>query len=131
MAKIERRRFMADATVAAAGAGLFVSGVAAQDASKAKSKRKMTINLVCGAIGVSAKSQAEVNALAQKHGFESVEARPHDLAAMSDGQLAELQGKMKEQGIVFGASSLPVDFRKSETVFNEGVAKLPRLAKGL
>jgi sugar phosphate isomerase/epimerase len=131
MTKIDRRKFMTDAAVAASGAGLLASGVSAQDKSGAKSGRKMTINLVCGAIGVSAKSQAEVNALAHKHGFESVEARPKDLAAMSDDQLATLQGEMKEQGIVFGASSLPVDFRRSEAVFKEGVAKLPELAKGL
>ena len=131
MTEINRRKFMADAAVAAAGTGLLVNGVVAQDRAAAKSKRKMTINLVCGAIGVSAKSQMEANALAHKHGFESVEARPQDLAAMSDDELAELRAEMKEQGIVFGASSLPVDFRKGEAVFKEGVARLPKLAKGL
>jgi len=131
MTAINRRKFLADAALAATGTGLLANAVSAQDAGTAKAARKMTINLVCGAIGVSAKSQVEVNALAHKHGFESVEARPNDLVGMSDDQLAALRGEMKEQGIVFGASSLPVDFRKSEAVFRDGVAKLPRLANGL
>lgn len=91
----------------------------------------MTINLVCGAIGVKAKTQREANALAHKHGFESVEARPKDLAALSDAELADLKAEMAEQKIVFGASSLPVDFRKTEARLKEGLKELPRLAKGL
>ncbi len=40
--------------------------------------RRFTTNLVTFMIGVTVKSQAEANALAARHGFESVEARGQD-----------------------------------------------------
>jgi sugar phosphate isomerase/epimerase len=129
---MKRREFMSKTALAGAAFSASASSlIGAPDPIETGSKRKMTINLVCGAIGVKAKTQAEVNALAHKHGFESVEARPGDLAAMSDQQLVELQADMKAKGIVFGASSLPVDFRNSEQKFAEGLSGLPALAKGL
>ncbi|MBM3834209.1 MAG: sugar phosphate isomerase/epimerase [Verrucomicrobia bacterium] len=90
----------------------------------------MTINLVCGNIGVTA-TQAQAIDLAQRHGFESVEARGDYLASLSDEQLKELEANMKGRGVVFGAAGLPVDFRQDEARFQEGVARLPKIADGL
>lgn len=128
---MNRREFVERTGVATGALGMGMLKAHAQDAAKKPSARKMTINLVCGAIGVKAKTQHEVNALAHKHGFESVEARPHDLAAMSDMELDDLQGDMKEKKLAFGASSLPVDFRGGEAKFEDGLKKLPILAQGL
>ncbi len=92
--------------------------------------RKMTLNLVCGNIGVSADQREAIN-LAHGHGFESVEARGDFLAGLSPEQLQELKAEMEAKRVVFGAAGLPVDFRKDEASFREGLKRLPRIAAGL
>lgn len=92
--------------------------------------RKMTIDLTGGPIGVSG-DQWEMIDLAAKHGFESVEAKPHDLAAMNDEQRQRLHQRMKEAGLVWGAAGLPVDFRGDEERFREDLKNLPRLMEGM
>ena len=93
-------------------------------------KRKMTINLMCGMIGVQANQRAAIE-LAHAHGFESVEAMPNDLARMNADEVKELVDGMKSKNLVFGASGLPVEFRRDENAFQESMKSLPRLAAGL
>ena len=78
------------------------------DAAEVK-QRKMTIDLVCGNIGVSA-NQREAIELAARHGFESVGADGAFLASLLDDQVPELKSFMKAKAIVFGAAGLPVEF---------------------
>lgn len=98
--------------------------------AEATPARKMTIDLVCGSIGVSA-SQIEAIDLAARHGFESVGADAGYLAALGDQEVAELQAKMKEKGIRFGAAGLTVEFRQDDEKFQNGMAGLPKIATGL
>jgi sugar phosphate isomerase/epimerase len=93
-------------------------------------KRRMTRDLVCGNIGVSA-SQLEAIDLAARHGFESVGADGAYLASLDGNQLAELKSLMKSKSLVFGAAGLPVDFRQDRARFEEGMTKLPGIAAGL
>lgn len=93
--------------------------------------RRYTLNLVTGMIGVVARSQAEVNQLAVAHGFESVEARTQELAAMTPGQLASLKADMARDGLTWGAGFLPNDARPDAPTFAEAVKGLPMLAAGL
>lgn len=123
---VSRRHALKTMAAAAIGAGM--SPAFAQGNSGGK--RKMTINLQCGMIGVRA-NQREAIDLAHAHGFESVEAMPNDLAKMSDAEVKELLAEMKARKVVFGASGLPVDFRRGEGQFMEGLNALPRLADGL
>src|ERR1022692_711984 len=90
----------------------------------------MTIDLVCGNIGVST-NQREAIELAARHGFESVSADGAFLASLSDDQVPELKSFMKAQGIVFGAAGLPVEFRRDDDRFREGLKALPKFAAGL
>ncbi|MEW6303389.1 MAG: sugar phosphate isomerase/epimerase family protein [Verrucomicrobiota bacterium] len=129
MREINRREFIHDAALATAASGAALAGVL--NAAAAPANRKMTIMLVCGAIGVSAKTQAEVNVLAHKHGFESVEARGEELARLSDGELQAVLADLKAKGLVWGAASLPVDYRGDEAKFKEGMKGFPGVAKGL
>ena len=77
---------------AMAAASLAVGGVSlAQPPS-----RRFTMNLVTFMIGVTVKSQAEANALAVRHGFESVEARGQDFLSMSDSDLARLRDQAEK-----------------------------------
>jgi sugar phosphate isomerase/epimerase len=93
-------------------------------------KRKMTMDLVCGNIGVSA-NQREAIELASRHGFESVGADGGYLASLSAEQLAELKSFMASKNIVFGAAGLPLEFRRDEETFRSGLKQLPKFAGGL
>lgn len=93
-------------------------------------KRSMTIDLVCGNLGIAA-AQTEAVALAARHGFESVGADASYLASVSQAGLAELKDLMKGSGLVFGAAGLPVEFRQDEQKFAESLKKLPDIAAGL
>jgi sugar phosphate isomerase/epimerase len=90
----------------------------------------MTIDLVCGAIGLKV-SQGEAVELAGRHGFESVGAHGGDLLAMTDAELAGLRASMAEKKLVWGAANLPVDFRKDDEVFRTTSAGLADFAKAL
>jgi len=94
--------------------------------------RKMTIDLVCGNLGVRADLPTAV-ALAHAHGFESVAPDAVYLGKLSDGQLQELLGDLKAKGLTWGAAGLPpaVDFRGDEGPFQAGLKALPDIAAGL
>ncbi|HWI56532.1 MAG TPA: twin-arginine translocation signal domain-containing protein, partial [Bacillota bacterium] len=129
MNELTRRQFLHRTALASVAGGTLLAGFSGLSAPEGK-KRKMTIDLVCGAIGVSA-NQREAIELAARHGFESVEAQGGYLASQSADQLAELKDFMKTKGIVFGASGLPVEFRQDDTRFAAGLKDLPRIAAGL
>lgn len=93
--------------------------------------RKMTIALTPGSIGVSVGSQRELNELAARHRFEAVGPRGDELAAMSKTELEETRADLETKGLVWAAAGLPVDFRRDDAVFQEGLKRLPRLAAGL
>jgi sugar phosphate isomerase/epimerase len=124
---ITRREFLAQAAVASAAGGLLSAAIATAAETP---RRKMTIDLVCGAIGVSA-NQKEAIELAARHGFESVGADGGYLASLADDQIAELTNSMKAKGLVFGAAGLPLEFRQDEAKFNDGLKALPKFAAGL
>jgi sugar phosphate isomerase/epimerase len=90
----------------------------------------MTIDLVCGSIGVSA-NQREAIELAVRHGFESVGVDGAYLASLSEDQIAEVKALVKAKGLVFGAAGLPVEFRRDQLRFEEGMKNLPSVAAGL
>jgi sugar phosphate isomerase/epimerase len=122
-----RRQFIHQTAIASLAGSAFFADLS--NAAEVK-QRKMTMDLVCGNIGVSA-SQREAIQLAARHGFESVGADGAFLASLSDDQVPELKSFMKAQGIVFGAAGLPVEFRRDEDRFNEGLKDLPKFAAGL
>ena len=125
VARMRRRSFLQHSAIAAASVA--VSGVSfAQPPS-----RRFTLNLVTFMIGVTVKSQAEANALAVRHGFESVEARGQDFLTMSADDLARLRDQMKRDGLVWGAGFLPNDARPDAAKYDEAIKELPAFASGL
>jgi sugar phosphate isomerase/epimerase len=94
-------------------------------------RRRMTVALTPGSIGVTVQSQKELIDLAHRHRFESVEPRAEELASMSPPQLADTTADLKAKQLVWSATGLPVDFRKDDRTFRDGIAKLPRLAAAL
>lgn len=125
MPTLTRREFMRASACLAVCATSPFAAIASQ-----QPKRRMTIDLVCGAIGVRANQRQAID-LAARHGFESVGADPGFLASMEKDQLQELKTDMASKKIVFGAANLPVEFRQSAEKFQEGLKALPPLADGL
>lgn len=134
-----RRDFLAQSSVAALVplAPVGASAVAAAQSAgppppvAATPARPFTINLVCGFIGVGAKTQADVNAFAARHGFESVEARGPELAAMSADDLKRLRDDLAARKLVWGAAGLPNGMRADAATHEQDVKGLPALAAGL
>src|SRR5258708_24874990 len=105
MNNLTRRDFVRSAITASVIAGASPLAISEAMALDAKN-RKMTIDLLCGAIGVSA-TQTEAIELATRHGFESVGVDGAYLASLSDDQIAELKGSLKGKRLAFGAAGLP------------------------
>jgi sugar phosphate isomerase/epimerase len=127
MNQLDRRQFISQTTLAVlAGSTLSRCLTAAAEVKP----RKMTIDLVCGNIGISA-NQREAIELATRHGFESVGADGAYLASLSDDQMVELKSFMTSKRVVFGAAGLPVEFRRDEARFQESMKSFPKFADGL
>jgi len=125
---LTRREFCALTAKAAVTAT--VAPVFAGAQSSPSAKRKMTICLTPGSIGVSA-NQAEAVDLAARYGFEAVEPFGNYLETLSDQQSADLVGLLKGKGLVWGAAGLPVEFRQDDEKFNAGMKSLPKVAAAL
>lgn len=93
-------------------------------------ERKFTMHLDGGSIGLKA-GQKELIQLAHQYGFESVSAFPQYLASLSSGEMENLLGEMKEKNLVWASAGLPVDFRKDQETFRQGLADLPKMAQAL
>ncbi|WP_165227110.1 sugar phosphate isomerase/epimerase family protein [Aquisphaera insulae] len=113
------------ALVATAGAP-----ASARTGADARSTRKFTKDLVCGAIGVRA-SLPEAIALAARHGYESVAPEAGPLRPLADDALAKILADLKAAKLVWGAAGLPVEFRQGDEVFRKGLKELPADAAAL
>jgi len=128
MTDVDRRRFLKTA----AALSLARAGFSAPKASAAgaERRRKFTMDLSCGMIGVRADGREAIR-LAQQYGFESVAPDAGFLAKLSDDQPQELLAEMKAKKLVWGAAGLPVDFRGNEARFKASMKRLPEQAAGL
>jgi sugar phosphate isomerase/epimerase len=124
-----RRRFC-QSTIQIALTGAFLSATLLRGQPATKGKRRMTIALTPGSIGVSA-NQTETIALAARHGFESVEPFGSFLASLDGQQIADLVQDLKSRGLVWAAAGLPVNFRQDQTRFDEDLKRLPKIAAAL
>ncbi len=127
MRLVNRRKFGHALGFAALAGPIFLVGTTGWAESK---KRRMTMDLVCGNIGISA-NQREAIELAASNGFESVGADGAFLSSLSAEEMGDLKSQMRKKGIVFGAAGLPVEFRRDAGRFEESLKQLPRLAAGL
>jgi sugar phosphate isomerase/epimerase len=122
-----RRRFLASL---GSGALAVATAPRGTEATAAGRPRRMTLDLVCGNIGVKV-SQREAVELAIAHGFESVGAQADDLERMADAEISDLRALMTSKGLAWGAANLPVDFRKDDETFRRTSEGLPAFARAL
>ncbi len=92
--------------------------------------RKFTMALSPDSIGVEADQKKAIE-LAHYFGFESVEAFPKDLGALSDGELKDMRQGMEARHVAWAMAGLPVDFRRDEATFREGMKGLPGACQAL
>ena len=86
-------------------------------------------NLAPGAVGVGGPIE-ELAPLAQNHGFEGIDLDAGKAADLLEaGQLDSLERLYETHGLRPGGVGLPVDFRRGEAAFEEGLAGLGRIAK--
>ena len=93
-------------------------------------KRKFTIDLTPGAIGIKADPGIIID-LAHEHGFESIQPNARFLASLDAAQRKELVGQLQAKELVWGAAGLSVDFRGDEAKFQTGLKALPQEAAAL
>ena len=92
--------------------------------------RKMTLDLSCGSIGVSA-SLREAFDLARRHGFESITLSAEEIQALPQAERDRLTSEMRSSGVAPGAAGLSVDFRGEESRFEDGLKRLGGQAEAL
>lgn len=128
MTVLDRRHFLQNLTAL----GLTTASLAmVQRATAAQQrKRRFTMDLTCGAIGVKADGREAIE-LAQQFGFESVAPSSSFLAKLSADELQKLLADMKAKKLAWGAAGLPVNFRGDESAFLSGMKRLAEFAAPL
>ena len=127
---MNRREFL-ETTGTLAALAAVPGALSASPQSPPSRGRLMKVALTPGSIGVTVKTQAELNDLAHRHKYESVEPRGEELATMTTDQVAATLADLKAKNLVWAAAGLPVDFRADEALFRKGMTGLPRIAAGL
>ena len=122
-----RRNFIKKTALASSIAFMPFSGL---NSMPLKKDRKFKMGLNPGAIGVKL-DQNQLLEKASEYGFESIVAYSSTLADWSDGQIDEFVGKMKVKNISWGASGLPMNFRKDKATQRKGLTELPKHAEAL
>ena len=128
-AGLSRRAFLHRGALMTAGAALFAPVVGPGQTTN-KPKRKMTLCLTPGSIGVSA-NQMQAIELAARYGFEAVEPFGGYLASLSEQQLSDMLAALKAKGLAWGSAGLPVEFRQDEPRFNDSLKGFPKTATAL
>lgn len=121
---MSRRMFCRSAIAAAAA--IYISRHSTQ-ASDIKRKVRFYKNLGPGHIGVRANQQQALE-YAVKYGFDSITPVPGEFENKSSADIRNWVETMKAKGIRYGASDLPVQYRRDEEQFQKDLAHLPRKA---
>jgi sugar phosphate isomerase/epimerase len=124
---ISRRMFCRSAITTAAA--LYFAKPSAE-ASEVKNRVKFYKNLGHGHIGVKA-NQRQALDYAVKYGFDSITPSLSEFENKSAAEIREWVATMKEKGIRYGTSDLPVMFRRDEGRFERDLARLPKQASVL
>lgn len=125
--EMSRRAFC----VSAIGAGTAFGLVGAQAASAQRSSKiKFYKNLGPGHIGVRANQEQAVKYAAQ-YGFDSITPSAGPFLDKSAGDIEQWLGQMRKSGIRYGSAGLPVDFRRDEDRYQQGLGQMPKQARVL
>ena len=122
--EITRRQFLSAAAGASIAAGPASGMLAGVDPTAEKPNRSFYAILSLGRLGFNA-SFPESLELTINHGFEGLDPDPDYFASLGDEGLKRLLDDLKAKNLKLGAAGLPVEFRKDEATFSDGLKKLP------
>jgi len=114
-------------TAAAAAAASSISSASAADEPP---RRKFTVCLAPGMVGVR-DDPAQAIERATRFGYEAIEPSPSFIAKLSDAQLQDYLGGMRDAKLVWGCAGLPVQFRGDDAAFQRDLKALPDRAAAL
>src|SRR5271157_980223 len=119
---LTRRQFLsagAAAGVAALPGSIMLAG-AAEPAEMPQ--RKFYAILSLGRLGFHAAFPQSLE-LTVKHGFEGLDPDPNYFASLGGEGIKRLRDNLQVKNLKLGAAGLPVEFRKDEATFNDGLKK--------
>lgn len=90
----------------------------------------MKIHLSCGAIGVKADMRQAID-YAAKYGFDVIDADSRWLRESPEAEVAKLLDYMRTKKVGWGLAGLPVDFRKDDAAFADGMKTWPATVQAL
>src|SRR5215472_3029641 len=126
--EITRRAFLSAGAAAAGSAVLPVAGLTAGIGTLAETQRRRFYAILSvGRLGFEANFNESMD-LAVKYGFEGLDPDPNFFASLGGDGLKRLLDDLQAKNLKFGAAGLPVEFRKDEATFSEGLKKLPATA---
>ena len=123
---MQRRKFILSSTLAMTAASLApMSSLFARTAAR----RKFKIALNPGIIGVKA-NFAQTLDYAIQYGYEAIS--PYTQEVMKDystSHLTEIIARMKKHNISYDSINIPVEFRRDDATFKEGLKDLPKFCE--
>jgi sugar phosphate isomerase/epimerase len=125
--EVTRRRFLSVGGAASAAALPASRMFAAPRPATDIPQRKFYMILSLSRLGFHG-SFPEALELAVKHGFEGLDPDPTYFLSLGDDGLSRLLDELRAKHLRFGAAGLPVEFRKDEEAFSDGLRKLPATA---
>jgi len=126
--ELTRRQFLSAGAGATLAAGSVSEKLAEAAPSAGPPQRRFYAILSVGRLGFRATFPESLE-LAAKHGFEGLDPDPNYFASLGDDGLKRLLDDLQTKNLKFGAAGLPVEFRKEEGAFSEGLKKLPATAE--
>lgn len=123
---MHRRKFILTSTLGMASASVTpISSLFADT----HAKRKFKIALNPGIIGVKA-NFAQTLDYAIQYGYEAISPFTQEVMKdYSDAQLNEITAKMKAHNITYDSINIPVEFRRDDATFKEGLKELPKFCE--
>ncbi len=123
---MQRRKFILSSTLAMTAASVVpMSSLFAG----AKARRNFKIALNPGILGVRA-NFAQTLDYAIQYGYEAIS--PYTQEVMKDystAQLSEITARMKKHNISYDSINIPVEFRRDDATFKEGLKELPKFCE--
>lgn len=128
---MKRRNFLKQSLTATAilatPAYSFANASKAMKTNSSVDALKFQMDLCGNRVGIEADQEGLIE-LAKKNGFGAVQPIGWQLVKLEQEAIEKLNLKVKDAGLVWSAADLPVDFRKTQKVFDEGLKELPKLA---
>ena len=126
---VSRRHFVKTSALAGVAA-LALGPLPARAAPEEGARRKFTLCLACGTIGVQDDPKQAIER-ASRFGFEAIEPSASFLGKLTDAEFKAYLEEMKTRKLGWGAAGLPVEFRGGEPAFEQGMKSLPEFARSL